>query len=115
MLSLNWHRALSLFLLILPHVLLGVLAVILYKRRLYREFPCFFAYVLYEIAKFIPLFILYSAQGVTGKQYAYVFSATLILSVALRFGVIDEVSRDLFRESQFLKGSARRLLRSEEH
>lgn len=110
MLPANWHRLLSLFLLISPHVLLGVLAVILYKRRLYREFPCFFAYVLYEIAKFIPLFALYSAQGTTGKQYAYAFSATLMLSIALRFGVIDEVSKDLFRESQFLKVAARRSL-----
>ncbi len=67
-----------LFLWISPHVLLGVLAVILCKRRLYREFPCFFAYVLYKIAEFILLFTLYSVQGVTGKQYAYAFSATLI-------------------------------------
>lgn len=110
MLPLNWHKALSLFLLISPHVLLGVLAVILYKRRLHREFPCFFAYVLYEIAKFIPLFALYSVQGVTSKPYAYVFSATLIISIALRFGVIDEVSKGLFRESQFLKVAARRSL-----
>jgi len=40
---------------------------------LYREFPCFFVYVLYEIAKFIPLFALYSVQGVTGKEYAYAY------------------------------------------
>jgi hypothetical protein len=105
----NWHKVLSLFLLISPHVLLCVLAVILYKRRLYREFPCFFAYVLYEIAKLIPVFAVYSISG-AGKQYAYVFSATLLLSIALRFGVIDEVSKDLFRESQFLKVSARRSL-----
>lgn len=92
-------------------MLLVVLAVVLYRRRLYREFPCFFAYVLYEIAEFIPLLTLYSIEGVIGKQYEYVFSATLILSVALRFGVIDEISRDLFRESQFLKVAARRLLK----
>ena len=110
MLLMNWHKALLLFLWISPHVLLGVLAAILYKRRLYREFPCFFAYVLYEIAVFILLFTLYSVQGLTGKQYAYAFSATLMLSIALRFGVIDEVSKDLFRESQFLKVSARRSL-----
>jgi len=110
MLSLNWHRALSLFLLISPHVLLGVLAVILYKRRLYREFPCFFAYVLYEIAKFIPLFALYALQGTGGKQYAYAYSATLLISIVLRFGVIAEISRNLFRESQFLKVAARRSL-----
>jgi hypothetical protein len=106
----NWHKALSLFLWISPHVLLGVLAVILCKRRLYREFPAFFAYVFYEIAEFILLFTLYSVQGVTGKQYGYAYCATLILSIVLRFGVIDEVSRDLFRESQFLKVSARRSL-----
>jgi hypothetical protein len=77
---------------------------------LYREFPVFFAYVFYEIAEFILLFALYSIPG-AGKQYAYAYCATLLLSVALRFGVIDEVSKDLFRESQFLKVSARRSLR----
>ena len=50
MLPMNWYKALLLFLWISPHVLLGVVAVILCKRRLYREFPFFFAYVLYEIA-----------------------------------------------------------------
>src|ERR1022692_588145 len=110
MLPMNWHRVLSLFLLISPHVLLGVLAVILYKRRLYREFPCFFAYVLYEIAKFIPLFALYSVLGVTSRPYAYAYCMTLMITIALRFGVIDEVSKDLFRESQFLRVAARRSL-----
>jgi hypothetical protein len=109
MLPLDWHRALLLFLLIAAHVLLGVLAVIFYRRRLYREFPCFFAYALYEIAKFIPLFVLYSIPGAV-KQYAYAFSATLLFSIALRFGVIDEVAKDLFRESKFLRVAARRAL-----
>jgi hypothetical protein len=105
----NWHRLLSLFLWITPHALLGVLAVILCKRRLYREFPVFFAYVLYEIAEFILLFTMYSVLG-AGRQYGYAYCATLLLSIALRFGVIDEVSKDLFRESQFLKVAARRSL-----
>ena len=64
MLPSHWHKALLLFLWITPHVLLGVLAVIICKRRLYREFPCFFAYVLYEIAEFILLFALYFVLGV---------------------------------------------------
>jgi hypothetical protein len=107
---LNWHKLLSLFLWIAPHALLGVLAVILYTRRLFREFPCFFAYVLYEIAEFILLFALRSVPAVTGNQYAYAYSATLLFSIAMRFGVINEVSKDLFRESQFLQASARRSL-----
>jgi hypothetical protein len=106
----NWHRLLSLFLWISPHVLLGVVAAIMYRRRTYREFPFFFAYALYEIAEFILLFVLRYAPSVTGVQYAYACSVTLLLSIALRFGVIEEVSKDLFRQSQFLRGVARRSL-----
>ncbi len=107
---LSWHRPLSFFLWISPNVLLGVLAVILGKRRLYREFPCFFAYVLYEIVGFILLFTLYSVPSVNGNQYAYAYYATLMISVVLRFGVIDEVSKDLFREFHLLRTAARRTL-----
>jgi hypothetical protein len=109
MLPVHWQKLLWLFLWIAPHVLLAILAVVLCKRRMYREFPVFFAYVLYEIAEFILLFALYSVSG-DGKQYAYAYCATLLLSIALRFGVIDEVSKDLFRESEFLKVAARRSL-----
>jgi hypothetical protein len=110
MLPVHWQKLLSLFLWIAPHMLLAMLAVVLSKRRLYWEFPVFFAYVLYEIAEFILLFALYSVSG-DGKQYTYAYCATLLLSIALRFGVIDEVSKDLFRESEFLKVAARRSLR----
>jgi hypothetical protein len=105
----DWHMALALFLWISPHLLLGLLVVILWKRRLYREFPCFSAYVLYEIAVFIVLFALRSTA--TTEQYAYVFSATLLPSIALRFGVIDEVSKDLFPDSGLLKLAASRSLK----
>jgi hypothetical protein len=107
----NWYKELSLFLWVTPHALLGVLVVILCRRRLYREFPVFFASVLYEIAEFILLFALRYVPSVTAEHYAYVFSATLLLSIALRFGVIDEVAKGLFRESPLLKVSAKRLLR----
>jgi hypothetical protein len=106
----NWPRLLSLLLWIAPHALLGVLAVVLCKRRLYRQFPCFSAYVLYEIAEFILMLTLHSVHSVTEKQYMYAYYATLTLSVALRFGVIDEVSKDLLRKSRFLKAAARRSL-----
>lgn len=110
MLPASWHKAVLLFLWITPHVLLGGVAVIVFKRRLYREFPCFLAYVFCEMVGFIVRYALYSVLGVTSKAYAYAFSATLLLNIALRFGVISEVSKDLFRESQFLKAAARRAL-----
>lgn len=110
MLAISWHKLLTLSLWISPHVLLCVLVVILYKRRLYRQFPCFFAYALYEIGEFILMFTLRSTPSITGQQYANAYYGTLLLSVALRFGVIDEVSRDLFRNSQFLQVAAKRSL-----
>jgi hypothetical protein len=106
----NWHGLLALFLWISPHVFLGVFAVILCKRGLHREFPCFFTYVLYEIAEFILLFTLRAAPSVTGAQYAYAYYSTLMLSVALRFGVIGESSKHLFLESPSRKVAARRAL-----
>lgn len=112
MLPLNWHKLLLLFLWITPPVLLGVLAVVLCKRRLHCGFPVFFAYVLYEIARFGSLFALSSVLGVTSEPYAYAFSVALLLDIALRFGVIDEVSKDLFRGSRLLKVAVRRLLQS---
>jgi hypothetical protein len=110
MLPTGLFRLLTDFLWVTPHLLLGLLVVVLYKRRLYREFPLFCVYVFYEIAEFVLLLALYLALG-TGKPYAVAYCATLLLSIALRFGVIDEVSKDLFRESRFLKGAALRALR----
>jgi len=111
MLGTGWLKVLQFFLWIAPHMLLAAVAAVIWKRRLYREFPCFFAFALYELAEFVLLFSLPFAHSVTREQYDSIFSATLLLSIALRLGVIDEVAKDLFRASEFLKISARRLLR----
>lgn len=108
----NWPDLLSLSLWMLPHAFLGVLAVVFYRRHLYREFPCFLAYVCYEIAEFFFLFALRSMSSVTAEQYRYAYYATLAFSVVLRFGVIEEIFRDLFREAHVLKVTARRSLRA---
>lgn len=110
MLGSGWQRVLLFFLWVTPHVLLAVVAAITWKRRLHRELPCFLAFVVYEIGEFLLLFGLRFVHSVTGEVYAYIFSAMLLVSIALRLGVIDEVSKNLFREYDFLKVSARRLL-----
>ena len=107
----NWSGIWSCSWWILPHALLGVLAVVLFKRRLYRAFPCFFIYVCYEIVEFFFLFAMRYVPSVTAEQYRYAYYATLALSVVLRFGVIEEVSRDLFRAAPTLKAAGRRSLR----
>ncbi len=110
MLPADWYKSLLLFLWVTPHLLLGVVAVVLWKRRLYRKFPGFFAYLICDIAGFILMFAVYSVLGMASKPYAYAYSARLLLCIALRFGVIDEVAKDLLRDSQLLKVSARRAL-----
>jgi len=102
-----WQKTLLFSLWVSPHVLLGGLAVTLYARRLYREFPAFFAYVLYEIAEFI---LLFTFNTRVKGDYNYAYAATLMFSIALRFAVIDEISRNLLRECRFLKVAARRSL-----
>jgi len=94
-----------------PHLLLAIVAALIYRRRLYREFPFFLFYALYEIGAFALLYALNAIPSVTAKQYTYAFMATLAISIALRFGVIKEVSEDLFREHPALKATARQSLR----
>jgi|SRR5271154_3817797 len=110
MLPANWPKLLTFSLWIAAHVPLVGLVIVLCKRRLYKEFPCFFVYAFYEIASFILLMVMGWAHSVTGEQYAYAYYATLMLSVILRFGVIGEIAKDLFRESPLLKLTARRVL-----
>src|SRR5208282_2796278 len=62
------------------------------------------------IAEFILLYTLHKVHMVTRNQYMWAYCTTLMVSIILRFGVIDEISGDLFRESPFLKVSARRTL-----
>src|SRR5258706_14312984 len=106
----NWYNYLLYFLWISPHLLLTVVAILIYKRGLYREFPFFLLYALYEIATFALLCGLNYLPSITAKQYTYTFMATLGLSIALRFGVIKVVSEDLFREHAVLKKTARQSL-----
>lgn len=106
----EFQKAFSMVLWISPHVLLAVLAVIFYRRCLHREFPVFFVYVLYEIAVFLVLIMLYYSSGVNAEQYAYACSATQLFSIALRFGIIEELSKDLLCESRFLTNITRRSL-----
>ncbi len=107
----TWHRLLSLLLWISPHALLALVVIVMYRRRLYREFPVFLLYALYEIGVFALLYTLDLIPSITGRQYTYVFLVTLMVSIALRFGVIKELSEDLFRDHEFLRVAAMRSLR----
>ena len=106
-----WHKLLSLYLWIAPHLLLAVVAVLLWKRRLHIEFPVFVVYVWYEIAEFIVLFAISGTGPHHRVWYFRVFLITLAISVALRFGVIQEIFNNMFQEQGKLDSLARVSLR----
>jgi hypothetical protein len=106
----HWDRLLLFYLWIAPHLLLGVVAALLWKRRLHIKFPVFALYVWYEIAEFIMLFTI-STTGLNQNWYVRIFPLTLAISAVLRFGVIQEIFNNVFGEEGKLKAIARVSLR----
>ncbi len=90
-------RLLFYYLWIAPHLLLIAVAVLMIRRRLFREFPAFFVYSVFEFVQFSVLFALDQISSVSSQQYydAYLFGVAV--SAALRFGVIHEIFENVFR------------------
>ena len=107
----HWYKILLFYLWVAPHLLLVFIAILLLKRRLYKRFPIFTLYVWYEIAEFVLLFNI-SITGLNqGSLYMRVFLVTFAISTALRFGVLQEIFNNVFREHGELDALARLLLR----
>jgi hypothetical protein len=71
------------------------LAAIMYRRKLHRQFPTFFAYILFNLAGFAILFPLYRSDSSTGYFLAYWISA--IACWVFGFKIIREILSDVFR------------------
>jgi hypothetical protein len=107
----HWYRFLLLYLWVAPHVLLAIVAVILLNRRIYKSFPAFVLYTWYEIVEFVLLFAFRVIGVNRGNWYLRVFLVTLAMSTALRFGVLQEVFDNVFREHGRVDALARVALR----
>ncbi|SRR6266446_5706808 len=94
----HWYKFLLFYLWIAPHVLLAVVALLLLRRRLSTSFPAFVLYTWYEIAEFLLLFAISVTGQNHGALYMRVFLVTLAISTALRFGVLQEIFNNVFRE-----------------
>ncbi len=89
--SINAVEALWIF-----HPLIEIpLAVIMYRRKLHRQFPIFFAYVLFNLASFAILFPLYRSDSSMGYFFAYWIGA--IACWVFGFKIIREILSDVFR------------------
>jgi len=83
-----------------PALQLAVLAA-LFRQRLHRAFPVFFAYIVFQVAVFAVVFPCYEAG--LYAQYFYAYWTGAIISLALGFKVIHEVFLDVFRPFHTLK------------
>lgn len=90
-------RLLFLYLWIAPHALQAVLAAMMIRRNLIRRFPAFFTYTVYEVAQFLVLFIIDHMDSVSSDQYTSVWFVGGAISVSLRFAVVHEIFRNVFR------------------
>src|SRR5579863_6852860 len=86
---------------VLQPALQTVIAVIVYRRKLHKEFPIFFTYTLAQIA----LFAVEYPVNVWGSDsaYFYTFWAGAGLNVVLSFKIIHEVFLDVFRPYHALR------------
>jgi hypothetical protein len=79
----------------------AMLAGVMLWRKLYRTFPVFFSYVVFQIVVFALTFPLRGARFYT--VFFYVYWATTAISVILGFRVIHEVFLDVFRPYHTLR------------
>lgn len=93
-----WHRFVSSFLWVAPHALLAAVPVLMYTRRLHKDFPLFFLYTLYETLEFLLLFGIHLIAPTRGTLYQYVFMAALAGSTVLRFGIIQEIFNNVLQD-----------------
>lgn len=82
-------------------VLLGVLATIMRRRKLHKEFPVFFWFAVTQIVAFAIQFPVYEMAEY--RIYFCTFWVITALNLALEFKIIHEVFTDIFRPYHALK------------
>jgi hypothetical protein len=79
-------------------VLMTVIAAFMYRRRLHKEFPYFFNYVIFQVLSFLVEFPLRNLDN-----YFYVYWTVRALSIVVSFAVLAEIFKDAFRPYEALR------------
>ena len=90
--SFLWH-----YLWLGPHLLQFVVAAVMSRRKLIRQFPWFFAYCLIEGAQGTLLFTLDHTDSISVYQWRIALWIARGVCIFLRFGIIYEVCSHLLR------------------
>jgi hypothetical protein len=105
--SLLWH-----YLWIAPDVLLACLAFVMWKRRLYRNFPAFFYYLLFESVSLAVTYALDISPTISGDAYWRTYFGCSVIEVFVKFAVMGEIFTSLLRPYPPLGRLARLLVTS---
>jgi len=82
-------------------VLQSLGAGVMYKRKLWRKFPVFFAYLVAQVPFFGIIFSAFTWGSY--REYFYGYWSCSIISLAIGFKVIHEIFLDVFRPYHALK------------
>src|SRR5262249_1449270 len=104
-------RLLWYYLWIAPHALQVVVAVAMLRRKLQRQYPVFFVYMVFEIFQFSVLFAAVHLSSVSVVTYVWIYSVGTAVSTALRFGIIHEIIAQVFRNYSALNRFGKPLFR----
>ena len=106
------RNILGLYLWVAPHVLLAVVAAVMLRRRRYKEFPVFFSYLIFEVLQFCILFAMSRRLLlVSVTTYQEIDLLGRAGSIALRFGMIQEMLEAPVAHSAPLRRTIARVLR----
>ncbi len=94
------YNQIALYLWCAQPLLQSAVALVLWRRKLHKQFPVFFAYVLAQIGIFAVTFPL---NFYNYKWFFYCYWVCAALSALLSFRVIHEVFLDVFRPYHTLK------------
>ena len=78
--------------------IMTLIAAAMYKRRLYKDYPYFFNYVLFQILSFLVQFTLRN-----WVNWFYVYWTLTALSIVVSFAVLLEIFKDAFRPYEALR------------
>lgn len=73
-----------------PHLLLAVVAVLMFRKGLHRDFPIFFTYLLFELLEFCVLFT-WHFRSPAASTYMTVDAFSRAGDIALHFGILREI------------------------
>jgi hypothetical protein len=99
------------YLWIVPHILLAVFLVCLWRRKLLRQLPIFTAFVIFELILFIVLFGIFLHSPFSGAMYRWVLVIGDGIGSILELGVIYELANELLLSRSSLATVLRPALR----